>query len=238
MILQHHFPRFAICAVLVGVQAPALARCPEANAVKFVPASASAVAREDPSLPRVLLMGDSISHGYSVPVAEALAGKAMVYAEDARGTKFALEYVDEWLGGGRWEVIVFNWGMHDIWGVRDPTSSQRYLTRLEQYEGNLRKLVDRLQKTKAKLIWCSTTPVPPGADNRRTEDPAFFNAAARKAMDEKGVVITDLYTFALPRLGEIQVPGDVHFTRDGYKVLAGAVTAAIVKALKKPASVK
>jgi hypothetical protein len=41
----------------------------------------------------------------------------------------------------------------------------------------------------------------------------------------------DLYTFALPRLNEIQIPTNVHFTLEGSAVLAEQVAASIEKAL-------
>lgn len=53
-------------------------------------------------------------------------------------------------------------------------------------------------------------------------------------MDENGVAIDDLYTFALPQLAKIQLSANVHFTPEGYKALADQVVAAIVKALAKP----
>jgi lysophospholipase L1-like esterase len=58
-----------------------------------------------------------------------------------------------------------------------------------------------------------------------------YNAVAKRIMDENGIRIDDLYHFALPRLGEIQRPANVHFTPEGSKVLARAVAASIEEAL-------
>jgi len=65
----------------------------------------------------------------------------------------------------------------------------------------------------AKLIWCSTTPIPPGklTSTRNYEDVPRYNQAARKVMEENQIEIDDLYGFALPRLAELQIPEDVHF---------------------------
>ena len=89
----------------------------------------------------------------------------------------------------------------------------------------------RLQKTNAKLIWRSTTPVPEGAKGRVVGDSAKYNAVAKKIMDEHGIAIDDQYAFALPRLKEIQRPADVHFTTEGSKALAEQAVASILKAL-------
>src|SRR5262249_33825270 len=106
---------------------------------------------------------------------------------------------------------------------------------LEDYERNLRTLVEKMKKTGAKLIWASTTPVPEGklSPPRKPGDDVKFNAVARKVMDENGVVVNDLYTFAASRLKGIQIPANVHFTKEGSTVLAKQVASAIEAALKK-----
>ncbi len=185
---------------------------------------------DSPALPRVLLIGDSISIGYTVPVRTALAGTANVHRIPVNGGTSAngLAHIDEWLGDGRWDVIHFNWGLHDLW-----TTDGKQRIPVAQYEANLGKLVERLKKTNAKLIWCSTTPVPAdiAIKTRCNADVIAYNAAAKKVMDENGVPIDDLYAFALPRLKEVQIPANVHFTGKGSTVLAGPVSDAIRNAL-------
>nr|MBC8868003.1 SGNH/GDSL hydrolase family protein [Planctomycetota bacterium] len=95
-----------------------------------------------------------------------------------------------------------------------------------------RKLVERLKRTDATLIWCSTTPVPKGAAGRVVGDAAKYNEVAAKIAKESGIAIDDLYAFAKPRLAEIQMPANVHFTPSGSKELAKQVVASINAALK------
>ena len=102
---------------------------------------------------------------------------------------------------------------------------------IDEYEANLRKLVARLQQTKAKLIWRSTTPVPDGEKRRAVGDSAIYNAVAKKIMDEHNIAIDDQYAFAIDRLSEIQRRTDVHFTPKGSEALAAQAVAAIKKAL-------
>ncbi len=191
---------------------------------------AFAVVEDHPALPRVLLIGDSISIGYTVPVRQQLAGKANVHRAPTNcgPTTRGLEQLDQWLAGGRWDVIHFNFGLHDL--KRIDGQQQVPIT---QYEANLRTIVARLKKTGAKLIWASTTPVPPGelSPPRSNEDVVAYNAVARRVMEESGVAINDLYGFALPRLGEIQRPNNVHFTAEGSAALAEKVVQAIVRQL-------
>ena len=43
-------------------------------------------------------------------------------------------------------------------------------------------------------------------------------------MAEYGIAVDDLYEFALPRLGELQQPVNVHFSQDGSRQLGEEVT--------------
>lgn len=186
----------------------------------------------DPALSRVLLIGDSISIGYTVPTREILAGKANVHRPATNGgsTARGLKHLEQWLGEGRWDVIHFNFGIHDI---KKPGGCRS--VPIEAYEKNLRQIVARLKKSGAKLIWCSTTQSPEAVCGAPAEDFVAYNAVAKKVMDESGVQVNDLYAFSLPRLKEIQIPVNSHFTAEGSKILAQQVAAAILKALEKPA---
>jgi len=62
--------------------------------------------------------------------------------------------------------------------------------------------------------------------------PEKYNVVAEKIMKENGVVINDLYTLVLPRMSEIQLPSNVHFTEPGYEVLGEAVAQKIVECLQ------
>ncbi len=198
-------------------------------------AAAYAPVIDDPKLPRVLLIGDSISIGYTVAVRELLKERANVHRIPANGgpTVNGLTHLEEWVGNGKWDVIHFNWGLHDI-RVMDDGNHQ---VSLGDYEKNLRALVTTLEKTRARLIWCSTTPVPAGdVKARRSADVIPYNATAKKVMLENRVPIDDLYSYALPRLKEIQIPVNVHFTPEGSRVLAKQVAASIATGLGRVAS--
>src|SRR5262249_9056899 len=117
---------------------------------------ALAPTQDDPKLPRVLLIGDSISIGYTPPARKLLAGTANVPRIPTNGgpTINGLKNLDKWLGDGKWDVIHFNWGLHDL----RTDEKGKHQVPLDEYEKNLRTLVKRLKATKAKLIWASTTP--------------------------------------------------------------------------------
>src|SRR5437764_13102100 len=78
------------------------------------PAYAAVV--DQPGLPRVLLIGDSISIGYTVAVRKELEGRANVHRipENGADTVNGLKKLDLWLGGSKWDAIHFNGRVHDL----------------------------------------------------------------------------------------------------------------------------
>jgi len=195
---------------------------------------------DNPSLPRVLLIGDSISMAYTIPTRRLLQGRANVHRILMNGssTDVGMANLDAWLGDGKWDVIHFNWGLHDLTvllGQGGLKNDGSYLVPLDRYQKNLEELVRKLKRTGATLIWATTTPIP-HVDKaillRISGDEITYNAIARKIMDSNGIAIDDLYGFALPRLGKIQKPADVHFTDEGSEELAKQVAASILAALK------
>lgn len=195
-----------------------------------------------PGLPRVLLLGDSISIGYTLPVRGMLRGQANVHRAltNCGPTTKGLEQLEQWLGDKKWDAIHFNFGLHDLKyvdddGKRVPPSEGHIQVPQEQYETNLKQLVQRLKKTGAKLIWCSTTPVPEGANGRVPGDSKTYNAIAAKVVAEAGGIETnDLFAFCDPRLSEIQRKADVHFTPEGSRQLALQVSDKLREALSLP----
>ncbi len=178
---------------------------------------------DDPQLPRVLLIGDSVSRGYTQSVRKHLAGKANVHRAPANcgPTALGLKNLDVWLGDGEWDVIHFNFGIHD----RN--------TPIEQYRQRLEKIVESLKKTGATLVWASTTPIPTDAAKKQTaESIEIRNQLAAEIMAQHGVATNDLFTAITPHLEELQNPKDVHFNAAGYDFLGKKVAEAISKQLK------
>ena len=194
--------------------------------------------KDVPGLPRVLLIGDSISMGYTLQVRELLKGKANVHRPPANcgQTERGLQHLDEWLGTGHWDVIHFNFGLHDLkyldeHGQYVAPEKGKQVAPLPLYEKNLRELVARLKKTGARLIWCSTTPVPDGTLGRIKGDEVAYNEVAERVMKDNDVAIDDLHALIAPHQAEWQRPKNVHFTPEGYQHLAAQVAASIEKQL-------
>jgi acyl-CoA thioesterase-1 len=182
----------------------------------------------------VLLIGDSISIGYTVPVRDLLRDVANVHRVPENGgpTSRGVQQLDWWLGDGRWNVIHFNFGLHDI----KLDDAGQPLTSPADYEANLRAIIVRLHATGARLVFATTTPVPAeikSGPRRRRVDVVERNAIAARVMTESGVALNDLYAVALLQLSDLQRPANVHFTTEGSRVLAEPVAASIRKLLEK-----
>jgi lysophospholipase L1-like esterase len=202
---------------------------------------------------RVLLLGDSISIGYHAAVVEALGPEFTVVrpmanpekgrAENCEGTTKGVKAIERWLAleGGDWDIVHFNFGLHDLKRVdaktrknsNDPADSNQ--ADLATYGQQLAVITDALLESGADLIFATTTPVPEGGvrPHRDPEDVPRYNDAARALMQERGIAIDDLYAFALPRLEEIQEPVNVHFTAEGSKALGEEVARVIRGAARR-----
>lgn len=199
---------------------------------------------DDHKLPRVLLIGDSISIGYTVPTRALLKSQANVHRVPANAghTAMGVTGLPKWFKklGGKWDVIHFNWGLWDLCyrnpesknqGRRDKVNGALTHT-IDQYTANLEKLITELKKTNAKLIFATTTPVPEGELGRKLGDDLKYNAAAVKLMKRHDIPINDLHAVMAGRMKQYGIrPGDVHFTKEGSRRLAEHVANAISAAL-------
>ncbi|MBK6284461.1 MAG: SGNH/GDSL hydrolase family protein [Draconibacterium sp.] len=204
------------------------------------------------NLPNVLILGDSISIGYTPFVKEMLAGKANVYRptlengepENCEGTTKGIQNIERWLtnsgAGSQWDIIHFNFGLHDIKHV-DPVTGENsnnpkdpLQADLKQYKKNMEIIVEKLKYSGARLIYGTTTPYPDDVEGvlRDPGMPLKYNRAAIKIMNRQSIAINDLYNFMLPRMNELQLPKNVHFKPEGYKELAGKVVARINEVIR------
>src|SRR5947209_4037280 len=126
-------------------------------------------AQEQQKLPRVLILGDSISLGYTELVRKQLQGTADVFRpkENCQHTAYGLTRIKAWLGEEKWDVIHFNWGIWDTHMLSEKGDLIRNEATFdgamhirhtpEKYRENLVKLVEVMEKTGAKLICATTT---------------------------------------------------------------------------------
>jgi hypothetical protein len=191
----------------------------------------------DPSLPRVLLIGDSIANGYGARVVEQLKGKANV----------DLWLTPEWLSPdldrqaakivGRYPygVIHFNESGLHAWAPGRVPDGQ-YGPRMRAYIAVLKKAAPH-----ATLIWASTTPITvlghPTELNKLDGLISKRNALCKRIMKEDGIPVDDLHKVMIHRLNLAR--GDrFHWNSEGFEVLADAVVKSILPFLQNTHSFK
>jgi hypothetical protein len=192
-------------------------------------------AKPDHTLPNVLLLGDSISLGYTNPLRDRLTNMANVFRAPAncRHTRQTLEQIEFYLGLREWDVIHFNWGIHDITrvnaeGKTDPRGKPQVSP--EDYRENLQRLVRRLKATGASLVWASTTPVAEDLGYRRNQDIDAYNQAARDIMQQHGIRINDLNAMVRDHEKTLWTDG-VHFTDEASRLFAENVADHVAREL-------
>lgn len=182
-------------------------------------------------LPRVLLIGDSITRGYFGEVEKHLSGKAYcarLATSKCVSDPFFPDEVQLLLKQYRFTVIHFNNGLHG-WGYTE-----------DQYRDGLQRLMEcfKAHAGEAKLIWATTTPTR-NRDNlqqidERTERVKVRNQIAAEIMKERGVPTNDL--FGLVEHHPEFFSGDgVHYNGKGKETQGAAVAESVLKCLPKVA---
>src|SRR2546426_6470056 len=181
------------------------------------------------NLPRVLLIGDSITRGYYPEVEKRLAGKAFV-ARLATSRFVAdsvlLKEIALVLGGTKFDVIHFNNGMHG-WQY----SEAEYRKAFPQFLAAI-----RAHAPQAKLIWATTTPLRDG--KAVTYDTRAENSDER--VDARNAIAAEIVTAQKIPIDNLNAAmrghpeyhsDDVHFNTQGVQIQAAQVSAQIEKLL-------
>ena len=194
--------------------------------------------------PRILIIGDSISLGYTPFVKTHFSKNAEIFHNpgNAQHTGTGLKKIEAWLGEDQWDIVQFNWGLWDlcyrhpdskVQGNRDKVNGAITFS-VEDYESNLDSIVSILKsKTKAKLIFVTTSYVPENEAGRYLEDAEKYNDAAKRVMDKYSVIVNDIYEQSMKVHKEYgKGSDDVHYTKEGYEELSELIIDFIETELK------
>lgn len=181
----------------------------------------------DRALPRVLLIGDSITRGYYKPVESALAGKAYtarLTTSKSLGDPALLDQIALVLAEQSFDLIHFNNGMHG-----DLYSEDAYAAALPALLKTLRRLAPR-----ARLVLATTTDVRQ-RDNLDTILPKTARMIRRNQLlaafaQSESIPLNDLFSIAHNQPA-LHAADGVHFTEKGSAALAAQVAAALLPLL-------
>lgn len=171
----------------------------------------------DKGLPRVLLIGNSITRQYYPEVEKQLEGKAFVArlsTSKSIGDPGLLQEVTLVLGYHSFDIVHFNNGMHGF-GYSE-----------SEYEKAFPELYRTIRENapNAKLIWANTTPVRTGEKMEqydiRNERVKERNRIAMDFFKDKDVQINDLYSVAANNTAFYGGNDGIHLQPIGVKALA------------------
>lgn len=199
------------------------------------------------TLPKVVLVGDSIRLSYAPIVTQQLDGRAVVVSPKPNGgdSSNVLKNLDQWVIREKPAIVHFNCGIHDTKKFRQ---TGRFQVSPEQYAANLRQIVERIREdTEAIVIFATTTPIldDRAAAARQGRDYELlgasvqqYNAIARKVMAELKVPVNDLHGAVAdpeaPQTTEALIGKDgVHLTAPARELLGKQVARAVSSHLPK-----
>lgn len=178
-------------------------------------------------LPRVLLIGDSITGGYGPKVEEALKGKASVArltTSKSIGDPVLLTEVALVLGQCRFDVVHFNNGLHG-----SGYSEEEYAKQFPELLATIRR-----HAAQAKLIWATTTPVREtgnlGALAEQTKRVEARNNIAAGIVGSEKIAVDDLFGLVKDHPEYWSADG-VHFNAQGIAAQAAQVANQVAAAL-------
>ncbi len=178
-------------------------------------------------LPRVLLVGDSITHNYQERVRALLKGVCYV---DYVSTSYAIDtkmyngLVRSFMTDSRYDLIHFNHGLHGI-----------HLSK-RSYKSLVKKLLGKAPTEAAVALATSTVVYREGNKRLHAEWMKRVrerNAAVWELSSEHGYAVDDLYAVSVAIPKQDRYEDGTHYLESGYETLAQAVAAFILKQLKK-----
>ena len=175
----------------------------------------------DSALPRILLIGNSITRGYYPEVQKALNDKAYVArltTSKSIGDPGLLSEIALILDYYKFDIVHFNNGLHG-WGYTEKEYGRAFPAFIN---------IIRQKAPSARLIWATTTPI-----RSRTDISAFDSRTERVkernkiALDfvtkQKDIAIDDLWGFTINKVEFFQGGDGTHPNKAGYEQIGQKV---------------
>lgn len=208
------------------------------------------------------MIGDSIAGGMRADVEALLLPHGWsleIQPGNAASSNKGAHCVAGWVRpeARKWDVISYQFGLHDLAYDVERISVQQYTTLLTNITDSL---VSLQKQTGVKLLWVTTTPVPtvptydssPGSTcndvhkclnpPRYESDVVLYNAAAQgviAAAQQQGaqIAVLDMHSYVVKQCGGKEVyascdgfqnPVDVHYTAAGWAGIAQQMATALL----------
>jgi hypothetical protein len=168
--------------------------------------------------PTVLIIGDSISLGYTPFIQQSLDNNYDVIHNpcNAENSTWTLANIDVWLAGRtNFESITWNnglWDNSDFAYVDDNT-----------YVANLHAIAIKIKAKTNKPLFILTTQVLPNTPDWIGVDTQHKNTLALTVMNQENIPVLDLYTVSTTIPQYHITPTNVHYTDQGYQTFANSI---------------
>ena len=214
---------------------------PSAEVLRFTPRAD--LGMEDPRLPRILIIGDSISGHYLTGVRERMRGKANIIGESSmqKGTWASMgprfyrsdsaskgDDLKHFLAErGPFDIVHFNNGIHNFAGAKPGDE--------KPYAEQLRQVVAIIRASGAICLFANSTGTL--GDNVIPRSPRYlsnclaFNAAAEAVMRELKVPVTDIHGMIQPRIKELISSDFIHTNKEADEMMADLIAKRLTETL-------
>ncbi len=202
------------------------------------------------SLPKVFVVGDSISMHYGPYLEKSLIG--FFTYDRKKGSENSLDNPNGANGGDsnmvvsylkelkenqnfKMDYLLVNCGLHDIKRSSENSNPQ---VSLEQYSKNLYEIVSISKELNVKLIWINSTPVVDSVHNskvnfkRYSEDLIKYNHISNEIMAEMKIPVIDIYTFTLKFIPDGYID-HVHYNNEVRQKQADFIAGNLVQLVEK-----
>lgn len=182
--------------------------------------------------PNVLMVGDSISGGYTLPLSYIARNDFNIvrvttgpepwrWIDNCRNTTYTLQNLDTWL---KWypnnKVIIWNNGIWNAATNPGPEDASHYYTPPEQYENEIKQIAIKLLAASPRVIFLTTTQLSP-SDTRSTIGlNTQFNDIAKRVLPSMGIEMHDLYDFTIDHPDWHVSTTDLHFNGVANEIIA------------------
>jgi hypothetical protein len=169
---------------------------------------------------KLVLLGDSIRMiGYGTIVPEILKEEFETWQpnDNGRFSKYTLRYVShEWVPNIEGADII-HWN-NGIWDVND--LGDGVFTSKSEYVENMTRIANQLLKLGKKVIFATITPVNEPCSGHSNERIAEYNKLIVPVLEEKGIIINDLFSVVYPHRAEYLRDDHLHLAEKGAEACA------------------
>lgn len=170
--------------------------------------------------PKMLVIGDSISIGYTPFLADYYSEYQVLHNPgNGRSSSYGAFAINYWTGlVDKWEICTINHGLWDI-GKIFPL----YATTTQQYESNMRYEISVLKTKCNKIVAANITRIPINSIQFYKEQRYERNEIFERIIEENNISVCNLYSISetISHLHlRVEYQDDVHYTEEGYEILA------------------